>query len=97
MSCCTANVDPMGLAVLTLLDTNRQTSNVFIKIIPRGEFTIHPSLKQDPDEAVKNAEWMKIDTDMISKEGDRHWRTPFNSPLGHSTYLAVISHLTTIL
>ena len=56
----------------------------------RGEFRIHPSLKKDPEATVKNAEWMKIEKEMIKKEGEKHWRTPFNSPLGHSTYLAVI-------
>lgn len=56
------------------------------KLKSNGEFIVHPSLKVDPEECVRNADWMKLDRKQIKAEAERHWKQPFNSVLGHSNY-----------
>jgi len=57
------------------------------KLKSNGEFEIYDTLNVDPAEVAKSAEWMKIDREMITNEGWRHWKAPFKSVLGHDNYL----------
>lgn len=53
---------------------------------PNGEFVVNQSYKVDLDEIAGRAEWMKLDQSQIKIEANRHWRKPWNSPLGNSNY-----------
>jgi len=53
---------------------------------PNGEFVVNKGCKVDLDEIAGRAEWMKLDPRQIKAEANRHWRTPWNSPLGNSNY-----------
>jgi len=65
-------------------DFNPDTSGFQIK--SNGEFIVHPSLKKDPEDAVQSAQWMKLTRDQIQQEGYTHYKTPYNSVVGSSTY-----------
>ena len=51
-----------------------------------GEFVVHPSLKVDLKEMTKDADWMKLSSEDISREGRKHWKAPYTSVLGDSHY-----------
>lgn len=51
-----------------------------------GEFRVFPSLRENPEEAVEHARWLRITDNQIVKEARRQWDRPFGSPLGHHNY-----------
>jgi len=56
------------------------------KLKSNGEFVVHPSLKVDLKEMTKDADWMKLSSEDISREGRKHWKAPYTSVLGDSHY-----------
>jgi len=58
------------------------------KLKQNGEFIVTPTKAESIESIVSRAEWMKLSKWDISKEARRHWKKPFNSPLGNSNYHA---------